>query len=30
MEVEGFSEKFVTVKNAVQWNNAGFRRLGIR
>jgi hypothetical protein len=30
MEVAGFSEKLVTVKNAVQWNNAVFRHLGIR
>lgn len=29
MEVAGFTEKLVTVKNTVHWNNAGFRRLGI-
>ena len=29
LEVAGFSEKLVTVKNTVQWNNAGFRHLGV-
>lgn len=30
MELVGFSEKLVTVKNTVHWNNARFRHLGVR